>query len=40
VIYAMSTNQGVQAMVFTIPEPTVLGAVAGLGLVALRRRKA
>ncbi len=40
VIYAMSTNQGLQAMVFTVPEPTVLGAVAGLGLVALRRRKA
>jgi hypothetical protein len=39
-LYAMSTNQGIQAFTFTVPEPssTLLG-LAGLGLLLRRRRK-
>ncbi len=44
VLYAMSTNQGIQAMVFTaVPEPTTWGMLAAASLVgsAIRlRRKA
>ena len=41
IVYGMSTNQGIQAMVFTlVPEPStvVLGALGVLGLVVRRRR--
>jgi len=43
VVYAMSTNQGIQAMIFTVPEPStyaVMGsAFAVIGLVASRKRR-
>jgi hypothetical protein len=43
IIYAMSTNQGIQAMVFsTIPEPSSAAALAGmfcLAICSLSRRK-
>lgn len=38
-LYAMSTNSGIQAFTFTVPEPTTLSMIAGAGIVALRRRK-
>ena len=42
ILYGMSTNQGIQAMVFTlaVPEPTslMLGALGTLGLMVRRRR--
>ena len=43
-IYAMSTNQGIQALVFTVPEPSTYamlatGAVASAGMVVRRRRR-
>jgi hypothetical protein len=38
-LYAMSTNQGIQAFTFTVPTPGTLG-LAGLGsLLAARRRR-
>ena len=38
-LYAMSSNQGIQAFVVTIPEPgTGALALCGLGLLALRRK--
>lgn len=44
VLYAMSTNQGVQAMVFeAVPEPSTYAVMAGafavIGVVASRKRK-
>ena len=44
VLYAMSTNQGVQAMVFqAVPEPSTYAVMAGafavIGMVASRKRK-
>jgi hypothetical protein len=44
VLYAMSTNQGIQAMVFqAVPEPStyavMAGAFAAIGLVASRKRR-
>jgi hypothetical protein len=44
VLYAMSTNQGIQAMVFqAVPEPSTYammgGAFAVIGVIASRRRK-
>lgn len=38
-LYAMSSNQGIQALTLTVPEPTTLTALAGLSALALRRRK-
>jgi hypothetical protein len=39
-IYAMSTNQGIQAFVITVPEPGTLSLAAfGLGVLALCRRQ-
>lgn len=40
-LYAMSTNQGIQGFIVTIPEPGVVGllAVGALGLIGLRRFK-
>jgi hypothetical protein len=41
ILYGMSTNQGIQAMVFDlVPEPTslMLGALGALGLMVRRRR--
>ena len=40
VIYAMSTNNGIQAFTVTIPEPTTLGLLAGASVLILRRKKA
>ena len=39
-LYAMSSNQGIQAFIVTVPEPATvaLAAVAGLPLLARRRR--
>lgn len=40
-LYAMSTNQGIQGFVVTVPEPgsiAMVVAAAGLGLAGLRRR--
>lgn len=38
-LYAMSTNQGVQAFNVVVPEPTTLTGLAGLGMLMARRRK-
>lgn len=41
ILYAMSTNQGIQAFVVTVPEPGTATLVAMvMGLVAFRRRRA
>ena len=37
-LYAMATNQGIQAFTFTVPEPATAGLVA-LGLLGLLRRR-
>lgn len=38
-LYAMSTNQGIQAFIVTVPEPGTLTLVAlGIGCLALRRK--
>ncbi len=38
-LYAMSSNQGIQAFTITVPEPSALAVFAlGLGLVASRRK--
>lgn len=39
-LYALTTNHGIQAFTFTVPEPgvTMLGAVAALGMAVRRRR--
>ena len=37
-LYAMSTNQGIQAFTVTVPEPTTLGLLAGAAAMVLRRR--
>jgi len=37
-LYAMTTNQGIQAFTFTVPEPTT-AAFAALGLLGLLRRR-
>jgi hypothetical protein len=39
-LYALTTNHGIQAFMFTVPEPGVamLGAVAALGMAVRRRR--
>ena len=39
-LYALTTNHGIQAFTFTVPEPGVamLGAVAALGMAVRRRR--
>ena len=43
VLYAMSSNQGVQAMIYTVPEPSTYAVMAGafavIGVVASRKRK-
>jgi hypothetical protein len=44
VLYAMSSNQGIQAMVFqAVPEPSTYammgGAFAVIGVIASRKRK-
>jgi Domain of unknown function (DUF4623) len=38
ILYAMSTNNGIQAFTLTIPEPTTLGLLAGVGAMLLRRK--
>jgi len=38
IIYAMSTNNGIQAFTLTVPEPTTLGLLAGAAAMVLRRR--
>ncbi len=38
-LYAMSSNQGIQAFTFVVPEPTSITALAGLGMLVVRRRK-
>jgi hypothetical protein len=42
-LYAMSSNQGIQAFVVTVPEPSTYavmgGAFAVIGLVASRKRR-
>jgi hypothetical protein len=42
-LYAMNTNNGIQAMVFAVPEPSttvvVAGCTAGLAALVLRKRK-
>ena len=39
-LYAMNTNQGIQAFTFKVPEPTTLGALAlAAGGLMLRRRQ-
>jgi hypothetical protein len=42
-LYAMNTNNGIQAMVFAVPEPSttvvVAGCTAGLATLVLRKRK-
>ena len=38
-LYALSSNQGIQAFIVTVPEPNSLALAAlGFGLVALLRR--
>ena len=43
ILYAMSTNMGIQAMIYTVPEPSTYammgGAFAVIGLIASRKRK-
>ena len=40
-LYALNTNNGIQAMVFAVPEPTTtaVALACGAGLVALMRRR-
>lgn len=38
-LYAMSTNQGIQAFTVVVPEPASLSAIASLALLGARRRK-
>jgi hypothetical protein len=38
-LYALNTNNGIQAFTFTVPEPTTLGAMGGMSVLTLRRRK-
>ena len=39
-LYAMSTNQGIQAFTVTVPEPTaVAGMIVAAGAVSLRRHR-
>lgn len=39
-LYAMSSNQGIQAFSFTVPEPSsALLGVAGLGVLLRRRNR-
>lgn len=38
-VYAMNSNQGIQAFTFVVPEPTTLAGLAGLSLFTARRRK-
>ena len=38
-LYAMSSNQGIQAFTFTVPAPTSGGLLAMAGLLAARRRR-
>jgi len=40
-LYAMSTNQGIQAFTIQVPEPASVAMLAGLaGIFSLRRRRA
>lgn len=38
-LYTMSTNQGIQAFTFSLPEPASMAALGGLTSVLLRRRR-
>ena len=39
ILYAMSTNQGIQAFTFQVPEPSVMMlGLAGVGVLLRRRR--
>lgn len=39
-LYAMSTNQGIQAFTVVVPEPSALGLLVPAGLMMVRRRRA